>query len=129
VAEADVKSVDQDLRCGVTNGTGVTYPVVEEVIAVRYRQLGRSGIPGVFGKVETRELSAKELGLPVSVCERSAENTVGDRKPTVQRGRWFEQFEIDTVFGHCPFRTVTETENTVGRECQVFGGSCWWWGL
>src|SRR3954454_14823968 len=31
----------------------------------------------------------------------------------VQRGLWFEQFEIGTVYEHRPGRTVTETDNVL----------------
>jgi acyl dehydratase len=39
------------------------------------------------------------------------EEAAGPR--VVQRGLWFEQFEVGTVYEHRPGRTVTETDNVV----------------
>lgn len=36
-----------------------------------------------------------------------------DVKRVIQRGLWFEEFEVGTVYGHRPGRTVTETDNVV----------------
>jgi len=36
-----------------------------------------------------------------------------DRKRVVQRGLWFEEFEVGTVYEHRPGRTVTEADNVL----------------
>lgn len=35
------------------------------------------------------------------------------RKEIVQRGLWFEEYEVDTVYLHRPGRTMTETDNVL----------------
>lgn len=39
--------------------------------------------------------------------------TTADRKVVVQRGLWFEEFEVGTVYEHRPGRTVTESDNVL----------------
>ena len=41
----------------------------------------------------------------------SNENT--DHKTVVQRGLWFEEYEIGTTYAHRPGRTVTEADNVL----------------
>ncbi len=36
-----------------------------------------------------------------------------NRKRVVQRGLWFEEFEVGTIYEHRPGRTVTETDNVL----------------
>lgn len=36
-----------------------------------------------------------------------------DARRVVQRGLWFEEFEIGTIYEHRPGRTVTETDNVL----------------
>lgn len=45
-----------------------------------------------------------------------SEETVPEEKPVrrvVQRGLWFEEFEVGTVYEHRPGRTVTEADNVL----------------
>lgn len=35
------------------------------------------------------------------------------RKRVTQRGLWFEEFEVDTIYEHRPGRTVTEADNVL----------------
>lgn len=41
------------------------------------------------------------------------ENATGPVRRITQRGLWFEEFELDTVYEHRPGRTVTETDNVL----------------
>lgn len=41
------------------------------------------------------------------------ENAAGPVRRITQRGLWFEEFELDTVYEHRPGRTVTETDNVL----------------
>ncbi|MFC6014262.1 MaoC family dehydratase [Nocardia lasii] len=40
-------------------------------------------------------------------------DTVSDHRRVVQRGLWFEEFEIGTVYEHRPGRTITEADNVL----------------
>lgn len=43
----------------------------------------------------------------------SGESSVGTERRIVQRGLWFEEFEVGAVYEHRPGRTVTETDNVL----------------
>ncbi len=40
-------------------------------------------------------------------------NSTGNAKRVVQRGLWFEEFELGAVYEHRPGRTVTEADNVL----------------
>ncbi|MFT3659917.1 MAG: MaoC family dehydratase [Gordonia sp. (in: high G+C Gram-positive bacteria)] len=43
----------------------------------------------------------------------SGQNTAGEPRRIVQRGLWFEEFEIGAVYEHRPGRTFSEADNTL----------------
>ncbi|MGV9824113.1 MULTISPECIES: MaoC family dehydratase [unclassified Gordonia (in: high G+C Gram-positive bacteria)] len=43
----------------------------------------------------------------------NAENETATARRVIQRGLWFEEFVIDTIYEHRPGRTVTEADNVV----------------
>ncbi|MEO6794347.1 MAG: MaoC family dehydratase [Mycobacterium sp.] len=43
----------------------------------------------------------------------SADRSGNDPKAVVQRGLWFEEYELDTIYLHRPGRTVTEADNVL----------------
>ena len=38
---------------------------------------------------------------------------MSERRQVLQRGLWFEEFEVDTVYMHRPGRTMTEADNVL----------------
>lgn len=58
----------------------------------------------------TKHAGDRESDDAVSAC-RVAGSTVGRR--ILQRGLWFEEFQIGTTYLHRPGRTVTEADNVL----------------
>jgi len=47
------------------------------------------------------------------VSENAIDTGTGTEKRIVQRGLWFEEYELGAVYEHRPGRTITEADNTL----------------
>jgi acyl dehydratase len=61
----------------------------------------------------TAQPPAESESDDASSASRVADFTVGESRTVVQRGLWFEEFEVGTIYLHRPGRTVTEADNVL----------------